>query len=109
MLLSQILITDSSLVRTRALHIKRWQFVLAAMLLAAVLMMISGAAGRITCPVLFLMQLDIGIGNALNFGGPYVGLFATKQKYLRQMPGRLSGMTVDAEARSALLLAGGRR
>ncbi|MBY0420909.1 MAG: aminomethyl-transferring glycine dehydrogenase subunit GcvPA, partial [Parvularculaceae bacterium] len=37
------------------------------------------------------------IGNGLNFGGPYVGLFATKQKYLRQMPGRLCGETVDAE------------
>jgi murein DD-endopeptidase MepM/ murein hydrolase activator NlpD len=39
----QILITDSSLVRTRALHIKRWQFALGALLLAGVLMMISGA------------------------------------------------------------------
>jgi murein DD-endopeptidase MepM/ murein hydrolase activator NlpD len=39
----QILITDSSLVRTRALHIKRWQFALGALLLTGVLMMISGA------------------------------------------------------------------
>ena len=31
------------------------------------------------------------IGNALSFGGPYVGLFTTRQKYLRQMPGRLVG------------------
>ncbi len=45
-----------------------------------------------------------GIGNALSFGGPYVGLFATKQKYLRQMPGRLSGMTVDAEGRRGFVL-----
>jgi glycine dehydrogenase subunit 1 len=45
-----------------------------------------------------------GIGNALNFGGPYVGLFATKQKYLRQMPGRLSGMTVDAEGKRGFVL-----
>ena len=37
------------------------------------------------------------IGNGLIFGGPYVGLFATKQKYLRQMPGRLAGETVDAD------------
>jgi glycine dehydrogenase subunit 1 len=36
------------------------------------------------------------IGNSMNFGGPYVGLFATRQKFVRQMPGRLSGMTVDA-------------
>ena len=45
-----------------------------------------------------------GIGNALNFGGPYVGLFATRQKYLRQMPGRLSGMTVDAEGKRGFVL-----
>jgi murein DD-endopeptidase MepM/ murein hydrolase activator NlpD len=39
----QILITDSSLVRTRALHVKRWQFALGGLLLAGVLMLISGA------------------------------------------------------------------
>ncbi len=44
------------------------------------------------------------IGNALNFGGPYVGLFATKQKYVRQMPGRLAGETVDAEGRRGFVL-----
>lgn len=35
------------------------------------------------------------IGNGLNFGGPYLGLFATREKFVRQMPGRLSGETVD--------------
>ena len=44
------------------------------------------------------------IGNALNFGGPYVGLFATRTKYLRQMPGRLCGETVDAEGRRGFVL-----
>lgn len=44
------------------------------------------------------------IGNALNFGGPYVGLFAAKEKYLRQMPGRLCGETVDAEGRRGFVL-----
>jgi glycine dehydrogenase subunit 1 len=44
------------------------------------------------------------IGNRLNFGGPYVGLFATKSKYLRQMPGRLCGETVDAAGRRAFVL-----
>ena len=39
------------------------------------------------------------IGNALSFGGPYVGLFATRQKFIRQMPGRLCGETVDADGR----------
>jgi len=45
-----------------------------------------------------------GIGNALSFGGPYVGLFATRQKYLRQMPGRLCGETVDKEGRRGFVL-----
>jgi glycine dehydrogenase subunit 1 len=44
------------------------------------------------------------IGNGLNFGGPYVGLFATREKYLRQMPGRLAGQTVDAEGRRGWVL-----
>ena len=44
------------------------------------------------------------IGNGLNFGGPYLGLFATQQKYLRQMPGRLCGETVDAEGRRGYVL-----
>jgi glycine dehydrogenase subunit 1 len=44
------------------------------------------------------------IGNPLTFGGPYVGLFATQQKYIRQMPGRLSGMTVDAEGNRGFVL-----
>ncbi|MGE3623278.1 MAG: aminomethyl-transferring glycine dehydrogenase subunit GcvPA [Bdellovibrionales bacterium] len=45
-----------------------------------------------------------GIGNGLNFGGPYVGLFATKEKYIRQMPGRVCGQTVDAEGRRGFVL-----
>ena len=45
-----------------------------------------------------------GIGNPLTFGGPYVGLFATKAKYIRQMPGRLCGETVDAEGRRGFVL-----
>jgi glycine dehydrogenase subunit 1 len=44
------------------------------------------------------------IGNALNFGGPYVGLFATRSKFVRQMPGRLVGETVDAEGRRGYVL-----
>jgi len=44
------------------------------------------------------------LGNALNFGGPYVGLFATREKYVRQMPGRLAGQTVDAEGRRGYVL-----
>ena len=44
------------------------------------------------------------LGNALNFGGPYVGLFAVKEKLVRQMPGRLCGQTVDADGRRGFVL-----
>jgi glycine dehydrogenase subunit 1 len=44
------------------------------------------------------------IGNALNFGGPYVGLFAAREKFVRQMPGRLVGETVDADGRRGWVL-----
>ncbi len=44
------------------------------------------------------------IGNPLNFGGPSVGLFAAKQKYVRQMPGRLVGETVDIDGRRGWVL-----
>ncbi|WP_457090647.1 aminomethyl-transferring glycine dehydrogenase subunit GcvPA [Microvirga sp. P5_D2] len=44
------------------------------------------------------------IGNALNFGGPYVGLFATQSKFMRQMPGRLCGETVDADGSRGFVL-----
>lgn len=44
------------------------------------------------------------IGNGLNFGGPYLGLFATREKFLRQMPGRLCGQTVDEAGRRGFVL-----
>jgi glycine dehydrogenase subunit 1 len=44
------------------------------------------------------------IGNALNFGGPYVGLFACREKLVRQMPGRLCGETVDADGERGFVL-----
>ena len=45
---------------------------------------------------------SIGVG--LQFGGPYVGLFACREKYVRQMPGRLAGETVDAEGKRGFVL-----
>jgi glycine dehydrogenase subunit 1 len=45
---------------------------------------------------------SIGVG--LQFGGPYVGLFATREKYVRQMPGRLAGETIDAEGKRGFVL-----
>ncbi len=44
------------------------------------------------------------IGNGLNFGGPYLGLFATRDKYVRQSPGRLCGRSVDADGRPGFVL-----
>ena len=44
------------------------------------------------------------IGNGLNFGGPYLGLFATRQKFVRQMPGRLCGQTLDRDGRRGFVL-----
>jgi glycine dehydrogenase subunit 1 len=45
-----------------------------------------------------------GLGNAVGFGGPYLGLFATRERFVRQMPGRLCGETVDAEGRRGFVL-----
>ena len=44
------------------------------------------------------------LGCGLDFGGPYVGLFATRKKYIRQMPGRLCGQTVDADGQRGFVL-----
>jgi glycine dehydrogenase subunit 1 len=44
------------------------------------------------------------LGNALNFGGPHVGLFACREQHVRQMPGRLVGQTADAEGRRGWVL-----
>ncbi|WP_373086700.1 aminomethyl-transferring glycine dehydrogenase subunit GcvPA [Sneathiella sp.] len=44
------------------------------------------------------------IGVPLSFGGPYVGLLATRQKFVRQMPGRLCGQTVDQDGQRGFVL-----
>ena len=44
------------------------------------------------------------IGNALNFGGPYLGLMATRKEFIRQMPGRVCGETVDADGNRGFVL-----
>jgi glycine dehydrogenase subunit 1 len=43
-------------------------------------------------------------GVALSYGGPYCGVIAAKEKYLRQMPGRLAGQTVDKDGTRGFVL-----
>jgi len=66
------------------------------------------ALGAIRSPGTMGADIVVGegqsIGNGLNFGGPYVGLFATRQKYVRQMPGRVCGQTVDADGKRGFVL-----
>ena len=44
------------------------------------------------------------LGNGLNFGGPYLGFFACREKDVRKMAGRLVGQTVDAEGKRGFVL-----
>jgi glycine dehydrogenase subunit 1 len=45
-----------------------------------------------------------GLGGALNYGGPYLGLFACKKAHMRHIPGRICGMTTDAEGQRGFVL-----
>jgi glycine dehydrogenase subunit 1 len=66
------------------------------------------ALGLLNAPGEMGADIVVGEGQALGvglqFGGPYVGLFACKEKYVRQMPGRLCGETVDAEGKRGFVL-----
>jgi glycine dehydrogenase subunit 1 len=77
-----------------------------ALLIAVVTEIVS--LGLVTPPGEMGADIVVGegqsIGNALSFGGPYVGLFASRMKYVRQMPGRLVGETVDAEGKRGFVL-----
>jgi len=77
-----------------------------ALLIVVVTEIIS--LGAVTPPGEMGADIVVGegqsIGNGLNFGGPYVGLFATRQKFIRQMPGRLCGETLDAEGKRGFVL-----
>lgn len=44
------------------------------------------------------------LGNSLNFGGPYLGVFAATEKYIRRMPGRIAGATTDRKGRDGYVL-----
>ncbi len=44
------------------------------------------------------------LGNSLNFGGPYLGILASRLKFIRRMPGRIAGATVDTQGRRGFVL-----
>ena len=66
------------------------------------------ALGLIEAPGTLGADIVVGegqsIGVGLNFGGPYLGLFGCREKFVRQMPGRLCGETVDADGRRSFVL-----
>ena len=66
------------------------------------------AAGMFHSPGHYDADIVTGEGQPLgipvSYGGPYVGLFATKERYMRQMPSRLVGRTVDTEGRNGYVL-----
>lgn len=43
-------------------------------------------------------------GNPVSFGGPHIGFFAAREKYVRRMPGRIVGATVDSNGQRAFVL-----
>jgi glycine dehydrogenase subunit 1 len=66
------------------------------------------AMGVVKPPGLLGADVAVGegaaLGNALSYGGPYVGLFATRLDLVRQVPGRIAGETRDADGGRAFVL-----
>ncbi len=60
------------------------------------------APGHLGADIVVGEGQSLGVG--LNFGGPYLGLFGCNEKFVRQMPGRLCGQTVDAEGKRGFVL-----
>jgi glycine dehydrogenase subunit 1 len=64
--------------------------------------------GLLTPPGAFGADIVVGegqgMGAGLNFGGPYLGFFATRSKYVRKMAGRVVGETIDSDGRRGFVL-----
>jgi glycine dehydrogenase subunit 1 len=64
--------------------------------------------GILKSPGSFNADIFVGegqsFGNSINFGGPYLGIMATKQMYVRHLPGRIVGGTVDSEGERGYIL-----
>lgn len=64
--------------------------------------------GILKTPGEFNADIAVGegqpLGNAISYGGPYVGFFATRRDFIRQMPGRVVGATTDGQGRPGFCL-----
>ena len=75
---------------------------LIAVVTAPVALGLVEAPGNLGADIVVGEGQSLGVG--LQFGGPYLGLFGCREKFVRQMPGRLCGQTVDAEGRRSFVL-----
>ena len=64
--------------------------------------------GIIESPGAYGADIAVGegqsMGNQVNFGGPALGFFAAKERFIRRMPGRIAGKTIDRENREGIVL-----